>query len=81
MAAGPQGGMTLAGSCKWTREAMDVRDYADLLAALARSGLSAPDPYLALFSLAGFTPRLRALAEAQDPPRLLLVELAEMYAV
>ena len=71
--------ITLAGSCKWTNEAADVREYAALQRALTLSGLPAEDPHLALFCRSGFTDRLRALAAAQDPPRLLLVDPEAMY--
>ncbi len=75
--------MILAGSCKWTNAKVDVREYAALQADLAHSGLAMADqePWLALFSRAGFTPRLQQLAQAQQPQRLLLVDLAQMYQV
>jgi AAA+ ATPase superfamily predicted ATPase len=73
----------LAGSCKWTNAKVDVREYAALQADLAQSGLATAEqgPWLALFSRAGFTPRLRQLAQAQQPQRVLLVDLAQMYQV
>lgn len=70
-----------AGSCKWTAEPVDVREYASLQRDLTLSGLDGLDPYIALFSRSGFTRRLRAVAGAQEPPRLLLVDLPAMYAL
>ncbi len=75
------GAVTAAGSCKWTNAAVDVSEYAALQSDLARAGLGGMEPYLFLFSRSGFTERVRALASAQEPPRLFLVELADLYAV
>lgn len=72
--------VVLAGSCKWTNEPMDVSDYHHLQNDLARSGLEAQSPFLALFSRSGFTGRLRSLAAAQEPTRLLLVSLSDLFA-
>jgi hypothetical protein len=59
---------------------MEVGDYAALQRDLEVLGLPADArPYLALFSRSGFAPRLRQLAPAQQPRRLLLVGLKEMY--
>jgi len=82
--------VALVGSCKWTNERMDVPEYAALLADV---GMAAKDlgidpasvgaahgPWIALFARSGFTRRLRDLAAAQSPARLLLVSLEEMYA-
>jgi AAA+ ATPase superfamily predicted ATPase len=83
VALNERGQTVLAGSCKWTNEPMDVGDYAalqqDLAAASALKPVDGDGPWLALFSREGFTDRLRALAAAQQPARLLLVDLAAMY--
>jgi uncharacterized protein len=81
-----RGQTVLAGSCKWTNEPMDVGDYAALqrdlaVAAGALRPIGGDGPWLALFSREGFTERLRALAAAQQPSRLLLVGLEVMYSV
>jgi uncharacterized protein len=85
VALNEQGQTVLAGSCKWTNEPMDVSDYAALqrdiaLAAGSLKPSPGEGPWLALFSREGFTERLRALAAAQQPSRLLLVELEAMYS-
>jgi hypothetical protein len=79
-----RGQTVLAGSCKWTNEPMDIGDYAALQQDLATAypalnPIEGDGPWLALFSREGFTDRLRALAAAQQPSRLLLVDLAAMY--
>jgi hypothetical protein len=84
VAVDEHGQTALAGSCKWTNDPMDVSDLnilqRDLLAAeQALRPSEEPGPWLALFSREGFTDRLRALA-AQEPGRLLLVDLEAMYA-
>jgi AAA+ ATPase superfamily predicted ATPase len=81
-----RGRTVLAGSCKWTNAPMDVAEYAALqhslsLAAGALRPLDGEGPWLALFSREGFTERLRTLAAAQSPLRLLLIDLDEMYTV
>jgi AAA+ ATPase superfamily predicted ATPase len=81
-----RGRAILAGSCKWTNEPMDVADYAALqrdvaMAAADLNPVEGEGPWLALFSREGFTERLRALAAAQQPCRLLLVDLEAMYSV
>ena len=81
VAVNEQGAVTAAGSCKWTNAAMDVSDYATLQSDLAKASFGSTDPFLFLFSRSGFTDRLHRLAAAQEPPRLFLVDLAEMYAV
>ncbi len=81
LAIGERRQTVLAGSCKWTTEAVDVREYGALQEALIRSGLEREDPYLALFARTGFSERLRAIAAAQQPPRLLLVDLPALYGV
>ncbi len=75
------GAVTAAGYCKWTNSTVDVGDYAALQSDLARAGFGGVEPHLFLFSRSGFTERLRALAAAQVPPRLFLIELADLYAV
>jgi uncharacterized protein len=79
-----RGQTILAGSCKWTNEPLDVGDYAALQrhiagAAEALKPVDGDGPWLALFSQEGFTERLQALATAQQPSRLLLVDLEAMY--
>ena len=87
VATDQRGRVVLAGSCKWTNRPLGVAEYVGLQRdlALAASDLKlAGDetgPWLSLFSREGFTDELRTLASAQDPPRLLLVNLDEMYAV
>jgi uncharacterized protein len=76
----------LAGSCKWTNQAIDVADYAALQQSVAISTeplqpLKGEGPWFALFSREGFTERLQALAATQNPRRLLLVDLNALYAV
>jgi AAA+ ATPase superfamily predicted ATPase len=76
----------LAGSCKWTNQPMDVAEYAALQQALTLAAdslrpLDGDGPWLALFSREGFTERLQSLAAAQQPPRLLLVDLEALYKV
>lgn len=84
--------VVLVGSCKWTKGAMDVREYAALQQAVQQAGADlllnrkqdsgeADDLWLALFSQAGFTPRLQEIAKVQEPRRLLLVDLKTMYAL
>jgi AAA+ ATPase superfamily predicted ATPase len=79
------GHVVLVGSCKWTAAPMDVREYAALQRDLTLAGLDVggadAEPWFALFSRSGFTPRLREIAAAQDPPRLLLVDLPSLYSV
>jgi hypothetical protein len=75
------GAVTLAGSCKWTNEPMGMREYAALQQAVATAGWVEGAPYLYLFSRAGFSERLRQLAEQQESQRLHLIEVAELYAV
>ena len=81
MATNAQSHVVLAGSCKWTEAAVDVREYAALQRDLALVQLDGYDPHLVLFSRSGFTPRLMDLAAAQDPKRLTLVDLETMYGV
>jgi hypothetical protein len=83
--------VVLAGSCKWTNAPVDVPEYAalvaDLRAAAASLGLdpsvigTADGPWLAMFSRAGFTPRLEEVAARQRPQRSLLITLEGMYGV
>src|SRR5207247_10585125 len=80
VATNERGQTVLAGSCKWTNEPMDVAEYAALQQTLAVAAeplkpLEHPGPWFALFSRQGFTERLQALATAQQPPRLLLLDL------
>ncbi len=81
VAVDESGAVTAAGSCKWTNSAVDVGEYAALQSDLARAGFGGAEPHLFLFSRSGFTDRLQTLAAAQVPPRLFLVELADLYAV
>jgi hypothetical protein len=64
---------------------MDVREYAALQRDLTSAGLdvgaATAEPWFALFSRAGFTPRLHEIAAAQQPSRLLLVDLPALYAL
>lgn len=69
---------TLIGSCKWSRQPVDVRNYAELQQAASRAGFDPAFVVLALFSRAGFTKRLRDLAKASD--RVWLVDLETMYS-
>ncbi len=71
-------GVVLAGSCKWTNAPVDVREYSALQSDIAHGGLG-DVPYLALFSRSGFTPRLKVIAAAQDPGRLLLVDVEDLF--
>ena len=85
------GAVTLIGSCKWTNAPMDVAEYAALLSDVGAvvADLKLPKdfsesgerPYLALFSRSGFTPRLEELAAQQNPRRLLLFSLNDLYAL
>lgn len=81
VAVDEQGAVTAAGSCKWTKAAIDVSEYAALQTDLAKASFGSTDPFLFLFSRSGFTDRLQRLAAAQEPPRLFLVDLPQMYAV
>ncbi len=81
MATDMRGQVVLAGSCKWTEAAVDVREYAALQRDLTLAGLDGSDPVLVLFSRSGFTPRLTEIAAAQEPKRLVLVDLETMYSV
>lgn len=83
------GRLVLAGSCKWTNSPADVAEYASLQSHL-ESALGAfpphiepavKQPWLAIFSRRGFTRRLRELAARQEPRRLLLVDLENLYRV
>lgn len=84
-----EGKVALVGSCKWTNAPMDVSEYAALLADVGKAAAdlgvnpasigTAGGPYIALFSRSGFTDRLRDLAAAQAPARLVLVALEGMY--
>lgn len=81
--------VTLIGECKWQETPMDVSDYADVLTDIKIAGNEigvSPDqlgteqgPWLVLFSRSGFTSRLQDLARNQQPQRLLLVTLDQMY--
>jgi len=75
------GKVVLVGSCKWTTAQADVGDYAALQRDAAIAGFAAEDLRLALFSRNGFTDRIRALADAQETGRLLLVDLPTMFSV
>jgi hypothetical protein len=79
VAADERGMVTLAGSCKWTGEPVDVADYAALQRDAAAAGFPTETAWLALFSRSGFTERLKAIAEAQQPGRVWLVDLGMMY--
>ncbi len=81
VAVDEQGTVAAAGSCKWTHAAMDVSAYAALQSDLVKAGFSSADPHLFLFSRSGFTERLRILAAAQQPVRLFLIDLPDLYAV
>jgi hypothetical protein len=70
--------ITLVGSCKWTQQPMDVKHYAELRQALDNAPTSVPQPYFALFSRTGFTPRLKELAA--DSERVWLVDLDRIYS-
>jgi len=78
-----KGIVTAAGSCKWTEEPMDVREYAALQRDVAIAGLDTgaegDGPFLFLFSRSGFTERLMDVAARQDPQRLVLVSLETLY--
>jgi AAA+ ATPase superfamily predicted ATPase len=84
------GAVLLAGSCKWTNAQMDVAEYAALLADvrataqylnLDANAIGTPDgPWLALFSRSGFTSRLLELSTLQQPHRLLLFSLNDLYS-
>ena len=86
-----QGAVGLVGSCKWTNSPMDVPEDAALQSDLraASSDLKlvkdtvggAEGPWLALFSRTGFTARLEELAAQQQPRRLLLFSLNDLYSV
>ena len=86
-----EGKVALIGECKWRETPMDVSDYADMLTDIKLAGddlgLSPNDsgseinPWLIMFSRSGFTPRLEELANSQNPGRLLLVTLDQMYEV
>lgn len=81
MALDETGKIAAVGSCKWTTAPVDVSEYAALQKDLTLAKLDAPDPFLFLFSRSGFTDRLRRLAAAQEPRKLLLVALPDLYAV
>jgi len=81
MATDARGRVVLAGSCKWTEAPVDVREYAALQHDLTLAALDGADPTLVLFSRSGFTERLTKIAAAQEPKRLVLVELETMYLV
>jgi AAA+ ATPase superfamily predicted ATPase len=79
-----RGQTVLVGSCKWTNQPMDVSDYSALLQVLSAAArdlkpVGGDGPWLALFSREGFTDRLQALAAAQEPQRLLLIDPDTMY--
>ena len=91
VALNAEGKVALIGECKWRETPMDVSDYADMLTDIKLAGddlgLSPNDsgseinPWLIMFSRSGFTPRLEELANSQNPGRLLLVTLDQMYEV
>jgi AAA+ ATPase superfamily predicted ATPase len=81
LATGERGQVALAGSCKWTGDPVDVREYAALQETLTLSRQETEAPYMALFSRSGFTERLRRIAAVQQPPRLLLIDVGIMYRV
>lgn len=76
-----KGEVSLAGSCKWTEGAMDVREYAALQRDLSLAGLDGGSPLFYLFSRSGFTQRLSDLAAKQEPQQLHLVSLEDLYQV
>jgi AAA+ ATPase superfamily predicted ATPase len=75
------GAVIAIGSCKWTRDAMDVDELAKLDTLAAHLAGEHPRPARYCFSRSGFTPRLRAAAR-RDPglrlvtPRQVLTEPA-----
>lgn len=81
----------LAGSCKWTNAPVDDPEYVALLTDLksvathlqldANAIGTADGPWLAIFSRAGFTPRLEEIAARQQPQRLMLVSIETLYTV
>ncbi|BDI28848.1 ATPase AAA [Capsulimonas corticalis] len=82
VATNERGQVTVAGSCKWTESPMDVREYAALQSDLALAGLTLSEaPWWFLFSRLGFSPHLTEIAAAQNPRRLILVDLDQMYRV
>jgi len=81
MATDARGQIVLVGSCKWTDAPVDVREYAALQRDLTLAGLDGSDPLLVLFSRSGFTARLTEIVTAQEPKRLVLVDLDTMYRV
>jgi hypothetical protein len=81
MAVNESGAITAAGSCKWRRDPVDVREYQALRRDLAKSGEPVDDPFLFLFSRCGFTRRLQEIGRDQHPQRLVLVPLEHLYAV
>lgn len=68
---------SLVGSCKWTRESVDVRDYNTLRDAVAKAQWSPDRLHFFFFSKSGFTPGLKALAAKDE--KIILVSLKEMY--
>jgi AAA+ ATPase superfamily predicted ATPase len=74
------GSVCAAGSCKWTNEPMDVREYNELQKDLILAGLEGNNPFLFLFSRSGFTQRLEEVASRQQPQRLFLISLDKLYS-
>ena len=85
VALNERGVVTAAGSCKWTEELMDVREYAALQKDLTLAGLDTgtddSEPFSFLFSRSGFTERVTDIALRQNPQRLFLVTLEALYQV
>ena len=83
--------VVLIGECKWRESPIDVSDYADMLTDIKICGAdigidpnvigTLNSPWLVMFSRSGFTPRLEELANNQQPPRLLLIALNDMYEI
>ena len=76
-----RGAVCAAGSCKWTSEPMDVREYQALQKDLSMAGLDRDNQFLFLFARSGFTTRILDIASRQEPKRLLLISLEALYAV
>jgi uncharacterized protein len=68
---------TLLGSCKWSRRPVDEDVLDALLASRDAIDARTANARLALFARAGFTPRLKRRAAAED---VLLVSAADLFA-
>jgi hypothetical protein len=69
--------VSAVGSCKWTKNKVDIADYNALQTATHKVGWATDNLWFFLFSKSGFTTRLEAIASQNI--KVVLVSLNEMY--